>query len=52
MFVYHPGLTEINGSVGSKEVMSLGRGFPLKTIAGCRLGPAFPSTLVQVGSKG
>ena len=28
----HPGLTEMNAPVGSKEVMSLGRGFPLKTI--------------------
>ncbi len=37
--LYHPGLTEINAAVGSKEVMSLGSGFPLKTIAGCRLGP-------------
>ena len=25
----HPGLTEINAPVGSKEVMSLGRGFPV-----------------------
>ncbi len=47
---YHPGLTDINALVGSKEVMSFGRDFPLKTIAGCRLGPALWSIWVQVGS--
>ncbi len=47
----HPGLSEINAPVGSKEVMSLGRGFPLKTMAGCRFGPTFTSSWVQVGSS-
>ncbi len=31
----HPGLSEINAPIGSKEVMSLMREHPLQTIAGC-----------------